>query len=111
MDKQTNLFRLEEMQEAMELSIANAKKVLHEQEELKTLVENNQEHSSVDFTSFFTLYFSSKLLYLPLLYLYCTFFITRLIAFLQSFVFHFLHPQHYPSDYRPQALRNCFHDP
>lgn len=52
MDKQTNLFRLEEMQEAMELSIANAKKVLHEQEELKTLVENNQEQSSVDFTSF-----------------------------------------------------------
>ena len=52
MDKQTNLFRLEEMQEAMELSISNAKKVLHEQEELKTLVENNQEQSSVDFTSF-----------------------------------------------------------
>lgn len=52
MDKQTNLFRLEEMQEAMELSIANAKKVLHEQEELKTLVENNQEQSSVDFTNF-----------------------------------------------------------
>lgn len=52
MDKQTNLFRLEEMQEAMELSIENAKKVLHEQEELKTLVENNQEQSSVDFTSF-----------------------------------------------------------